>query len=220
MVTIKSDEDMAKEFPDRVKCVTQIYFELDGVVSAYDTPVYDLDHLGQGFSVEGPAIILNQTSTIIIEPECTGSVAEEGSVIIDVKHSHDKKIDEYKTIEDVPLDPIELSIFGHRFMSIAEQMGTTLQKTSVSTNIKERLDFSCAIFGPDGNLIANAPHLPVHLGSMQDAVRYQVNTLGEDWKEDEVILANHPLSGGTHLPDMTVITPVFNSGKLIYPPQS
>lgn len=98
-------------------------------------------------------------------------------------------------------------------MSIAEQMGTTLQKTSVSTNIKERLDFSCAIFGPEGNLIANAPHLPVHLGSMQEAVRYQVNHLGDSWKEGEVILANHPLSGGTHLPDMTVVTPVFNGGN-------
>jgi 5-oxoprolinase (ATP-hydrolysing) len=72
----------------------------------------------------------------------------------------------------VPLDSIELSIFGHRFMSIAEQMGLTLQKTSVSTNIKERLDFSCALFDHEGNLVANAPHLPVHLGSMQNAVRY------------------------------------------------
>jgi 5-oxoprolinase (ATP-hydrolysing) len=101
-------------------------------------------------------------------------------------------------------------------MSIAEQMGMTLQKTSVSTNIKERLDFSCAIFGPTGNLIANAPHLPVHLGSMQEAVRYQVKHLGDSWVEGEVILANHPLSGGTHLPDMTVMTPVFRDGKAVF----
>lgn len=94
-------------------------------------------------------------------------------------------------------------------MSIAEQMGITLQKTSASTNIKERLDFSCALFDQDGNLVANAPHLPVHLGSMQDAVRFQVRQYGEHWKENEVILSNHPLAGGTHLPDMTVITPVF-----------
>lgn len=128
----------------------------------------------------------------------------------------DHEVSEFKSIVDVPLDPIELSIFGHRFMSIAEQMGMTLQKTAVSTNIKERLDFSCAIFGPDGNLIANAPHLPVHLGSMQEAVRFQVQTLGESWKEGEVILANHPSSGGTHLPDMTVITPVFDNGIPVF----
>lgn len=81
-------------------------------------------------------------------------------------------VKQHDTIADVPFDAIELSIFGHRFMSIAEQMGITLQKTSASTNIKERLDFSCALFDEEGNLVANAPHLPVHLGSMQDAVRF------------------------------------------------
>jgi 5-oxoprolinase (ATP-hydrolysing) len=101
-------------------------------------------------------------------------------------------------------------------MSIAEQMGITLQRTSVSTNIKERLDFSCALFDPFGNLVANAPHLPVHLGSMQEAVRYQVNKLGKDWQEGEVILSNHPLAGGTHLPDMTVMSPVFKDGEPIF----
>lgn len=213
MVKIPDDSEMKEKYGDRVLEKTQVYFEEDHKVQAFDTPVYDLEQLGNGFSVEGPAIILNQTSTIIIEPHCTGKVAEEGSVLIEVETNLDKKVEDYKSVEEVPLDPIELSIFGHRFMSIAEQMGTTLQKTSVSTNIKERLDFSCAIFGPEGNLIANAPHLPVHLGSMQEAVRYQVGHLGENWKEGEVILANHPSSGGTHLPDMTVITPVFNNGK-------
>jgi len=95
-------------------------------------------------------------------------------------------------------------------------MGLTLQKTAVSTNIKERLDFSCALFGPDGGLVANAPHLPVHLGSMQEAVRYQVKVLGSTWKEGEVILSNHPIAGGTHLPDMTVITPVYSAGKPVF----
>ena len=95
-------------------------------------------------------------------------------------------------------------------------MGVTLQRTSVSTNIKERLDFSCALFDPLGNLVANAPHLPVHLGSMQEAVRYQVNLLGSSWKEGEVILSNHPIAGGTHLPDMTVISPVFHKCQPIF----
>lgn len=127
-----------------------------------------------------------------------------------------KGVLEFKSVQDVPLDPIELSIFGHRFMSIAEQMGITLQKTSASTNIKERLDFSCALFDPQGNLVANAPHLPVHLGSMQEAVRFQIKTLGSSWQEGEVLLSNHPLAGGTHLPDMTVITPVYEEGQPVF----
>ena len=94
-------------------------------------------------------------------------------------------------------------------MSIAEQMGFKLQKTSVSTNIKERLDFSCALFDHRGRLVANAPHLPVHLGSMQEAVVYQIDLLGSDWRNGQSILSNHPIAGGTHLPDLTVITPLF-----------
>jgi len=107
------------------------------------------------------------------------------------------------------VDPVQLSILSHRFMSIAEQMGRTLQRTAISTNIKERLDFSCALFDDRGGLVANAPHVPVHLGSMQDAVRYQIRNLGKDWKPGDVILSNHPVAGGSHLPDITVITPVF-----------
>jgi 5-oxoprolinase (ATP-hydrolysing) len=97
-------------------------------------------------------------------------------------------------------------------MSVAEQMGRTLQKTSVSTNIKERLDFSCALFSPDGGLVANAPHVPVHLGSMQFAVRYQHNRWKGQLKNGDVLVSNHPMSGGTHLPDVTVVTPVFKQG--------
>lgn len=123
--------------------------------------------------LDGPSIILNQTSTILVEPGCKARIDSYGNVIIHVVDDTSKlEYANYKRVEDIVLDPIELSIFGHRFMSIAEQMGITLQRTSVSTNIKERLDFSCALFDPLGNLVANAPHLPVHLGSMQEAVRY------------------------------------------------
>ncbi|KAI5478517.1 5-oxoprolinase [Pseudohyphozyma bogoriensis] len=115
-----------------------------------------------------------------------------------------------------PADPILLSLFANRFMSIAEAMGRSLQQTAISTNIKERLDFSCAIFAPNGDLIANAPHLPVHLGSMSFAVRYQINLLGEDLHEGDVILSNHPVAGGSHLPDITCITPVFKDGKIVF----
>ncbi|KDN53009.1 Hydantoinase B/oxoprolinase [Tilletiaria anomala UBC 951] len=111
-------------------------------------------------------------------------------------------------------DPILLSLFANRFISVAEAMGRSLQQTSISTNIKERLDFSCALFSPDGSLVANAPHLPVHLGSMSFAVRYQIAHLaqangGDGIQRGDVILANHPAAGGSHLPDMTCITPVF-----------
>jgi len=111
---------------------------------------------------------------------------------------------------------VQLSIFSHRFMSIAEQMGRTLQRTSISTNIKERLDFSCALFDEKGGLVANAPHIPVHLGSMQDAVRHQVKLLAGDLHEGDVLMTNHPCAGGTHLPDITVITPVFDKGVPVF----
>lgn len=114
-------------------------------------------------------------------------------------------------------DPIYLSIFSHRFMGIAEQMGRTLQRTSVSVNIKERLDFSCALFDSAGGLVANAPHLPVHLGAMSEAVRYQIKYWGDNLAEGDVLVSNHPqLAGGSHLPDITVITPVFHNGKIVF----
>jgi len=123
----------------------------------------------------------------------------------------------------VRCDPIRLAVFSHRFMSIAEQMGRTLQRTSVSVNIKERLDFSCALFGPDGALVANAPHMPVHLGSMGAAVQFQhaYYTTGpgaaEGLSEGDVIVTNHPTAaGGSHLPDITVITPVFANGQIVF----
>jgi len=88
-------------------------------------------------------------------------------------------------------------------------LARVLQRTSISTNIKERLDFSCAIFGPDGGLVSNAPHIPVHLGAMQETVQYQIKTYNGKFTPGDVILSNHPLAGGSHLPDLTVITPVF-----------
>lgn len=103
-----------------------------------------------------------------------------------------------------------LSIFGHRFMAIAEQMGRALQKTSVSTNVKERLDFSCAIFDATGGLVANAPHLPVHLGSMSTCVRTQAKIWEGKLKKGDVIISNHPSYGGTHLPDITLLMPAFD----------
>jgi 5-oxoprolinase (ATP-hydrolysing) len=106
-------------------------------------------------------------------------------------------------------DPVMLEVFNNLFMNIAEQMGATLQNTAYSVNIKERLDFSCALFDADGNLVANAPHVPVHLGSMSDAVRTVARLNAGDIAPGDAFMLNAPFNGGTHLPDVTVITPVF-----------
>ncbi|KAL4993516.1 Hydantoinase B/oxoprolinase-domain-containing protein [Aspergillus recurvatus] len=182
--------------------ITKTFF--DGQKDRVDTPVYKLDNIEKNSRIHGPAIIIDNTQTIVVVPNAVANVLET-CIVIDLK--------ETKSTEDKPssgIDTIKLSIFGHRFMSIAEQMGRTLQKTAVSTNIKERLDFSCALFSPDGGLVANAPHVPVHLGSMQFAVRYQHKKWLGNLKDGDVLVANHPTCGGTHLPDITVITPVFD----------
>jgi 5-oxoprolinase (ATP-hydrolysing) len=181
---------------------TRAYFD-DGFVD--ETPVYRLQDVDvpHDWSVSGPAILIDNTSTIIVEPHCRATITRYRDVRITAgqREAHDLS---------TALDPIQLSVFAHRFMSIAEQMGRTLQRTAISTNIKERLDFSCALFGPDGGLVANAPHLPVHLGAMQEAVKFQIEHIGNSWQDGDVVLSNHPQAGGSHLPDITVITPVFD----------
>lgn len=180
------------------------------------TPVFKLEELSEGSRIQGPAMIIDQTQTIVLVPGAVASILESCAVI-DLK----KKVPAFDgstaaSINPTSISPIQLSIFGNRFMSIAEQMGRTLQKTSVSTNIKERLDFSCALFSPDGGLVANAPHVPVHLGSMQFAVRYQHKYWAGRLKDGDVLISNHPSCGGTHLPDITVITPVFDKGEIVF----
>ncbi|EYB84643.1 hypothetical protein Y032_0313g2205 [Ancylostoma ceylanicum] len=168
-----------------------------------DISIYNKKDLYAGHIIHGPAVILDRNSTIVVEPRCTASITPEGNIHLDVCAKREESV-------VLKVDPIRLSIFSNRFMSIAEQMGRVLQRTAISTNIKERLDFSCALFDPEGGLIANAPHIPVHLGGMQYAVRFQIDHLGKDSiHEGDVILSNHPRAGGSHLPDLTVITPVF-----------
>jgi 5-oxoprolinase (ATP-hydrolysing) len=185
-------------------CATgDVYFEELGHVP---TAIYNVEDLKRYHHVHGPAIILDNTQTLLILPNARATALKD-TIVIRVGTSTLPK----QTISLEVVDPVKLSIFGHRFMSIAEQMGRTLQKTAVSLNIKERLDFSCAIFGPDGGLVANAPHVPVHLGSMQHAVKYQRELHVGKLKPGDVLLSNSPMSGGTHLPDLTVISPVFNA---------
>ncbi|EGC42379.1 5-oxoprolinase [Histoplasma capsulatum var. duboisii H88] len=180
------------------------------------TPVLKLEELSEGSRIQGPAMIIDQTQTIVLVPGAVASILES-CVVIDLKKKA-PALDGLATASTstASISPIQLSIFGNRFMSIAEQMGRTLQKTSVSTNIKERLDFSCALFSPDGGLVANAPHVPVHLGSMQFAVRYQHKYWEGKLEDGDVLVSNHPTCGGTHLPDITVITPVFKNGEIVF----
>lgn len=169
----------------------QVYFANGGL---QPTSVFQLNNLDPGNVVHGPAIIIDNTQTIIIVPDAEAKILSS-HVIIDLVEKT-----EHAEEGELFVDPIKLSIFGHRFMGIAEEMGRTLQKTSISLNIKERLDFSCAIFSPDGELVANAPHVPVHLGSMSYAVKYQHELHRGKLRPGDVIVSNHPESGGTHLP--------------------
>jgi 5-oxoprolinase (ATP-hydrolysing) len=192
------------------KHMTEVYFEK--FEERLSTPVFLLQDLENGAQIQGPAVIIDQTQTIVLVPNAAASTLES-CIVIDIGGK--KTLPSQGLEENEKIDPIQLSIFGHKFMSVAEQMGRTLQKTSVSTNMKERLDFSCALFSPDGGLVANAPHVPVHLGSMQFAVRYQHSLWKGKLKDGDVLVSNHPSCGGTHLPDITVITPVFDTTGFI-----
>eukprot|EP00397_Hematodinium_sp_SG-2012_P001458 GEMP01001461.1.p1 GENE.GEMP01001461.1~~GEMP01001461.1.p1 ORF type:complete len:920 (+),score=211.93 GEMP01001461.1:1204-3963(+) len=181
----------------------------------HSCPVYLLEKLWANFKVTGPCIIMNQTSTCVIDPYCVCEVNLYGDLEITVLKGYESIPQPVKRNASV-CDPILLSIFSNRFMSICEQMGRCLQRTSVSVNIKERLDFSCAMFGSDGSLVANAPHIPVHLGAMSDTVKKQVELRFHDLKHGDVLATNNPAMGGSHLPDITVITPVFKDDKIIF----
>lgn len=176
-----------------------------------ETPLFKLENLGYGHTISGPAVIMNGNSTVIVEPNCRATITKYGNIKIEIESTSSTT-----NVSDTVADVVQLSIFNHRFMGIAEQMGRTLQRTSISTNIKERLDFSCALFDTEGGLVANAPHVPVHLGAMSSTVRWQLKYWGDNLNEGDVLVTNHPCAGGSHLPDITVITPVFDNGKLVF----
>ncbi|KAI9893319.1 MAG: hypothetical protein M1814_000449 [Vezdaea aestivalis] len=184
-----------------------VYFE----GGRLETPIYRLEDLNIGNKVQGPAILADGTQTIVVTPGASAVVLKT-HVVIQIGDD----VGQSRKLDTETVDPIMLSIFAHRFMAIAEQMGRALQKTSVSTNVKERLDYSCALFDADGGLVANAPHLPVHLGSMSTCVRTQARLWEGKLKPGDVVVSNHPEFGGTHLPDITVITPAFSGEKIIF----
>ncbi len=192
---------ITKSFKAEIQSIgnTKIYFDSKW----HNAPIYNFDDLSLDTKIFGPALIMQDAATIVLEPDssaCLDTDLNLNVYVLDKSNS--------KTIEN---NPINLAIFSNRFMSIAEQMGKTLERTSISTNIKERRDFSCAIFNKEGDLIANAPHQPVHLGSMGYAVKKQIEN--GNFTPGDTILSNHPVMGGSHLPDLTVITPVFLSSS-------
>ena len=154
--------------------------------------------------IEGPSIIIDDNSTIVIEPEWCAEVTIMGDIIMKRLESQTRF-----TSFGTDVDPIRLEIFNNLFSSIADQMGLRLQQTAHSVNIKERLDFSCAIFDAAGNLVANAPHIPVHLGSMGESVKAVIREYTGQIRPGDVFAINDPYQGGTHLPDITVVSPVF-----------
>ncbi len=171
----------------------------------HEAPLYDRDRLAAGAKVVGPAIVIEANSTNVIEPEWQGEMTAAGHLVLTRRVAARRAF-----AVGTQVDPVMLEVFNNLFMSIAEQMGSTLENTSYSVNIKERLDFSCAIFDAEGNLIANAPHMPVHLGSMGESVRTVIRNRAAEMRPGDVYVLNAPYAGGTHLPDITVITPVFD----------
>ena len=180
-----------------------------------DTAVFRRDDLRPGDQLDGPAIIIESISTIVVEPGWLATVSEHDDVVLEWIGSRPAGCSRSTTqppsaaAADVSEpDAITLELFNSQFASVAEQMGATLQKTALSTNVKERLDFSCAIFTAAGDLVVNAPHIPVHLGAMSECVKRLIEDV-PDMRPGEVLVTNDPFRGGSHLPDVTVVTPVF-----------
>ena len=171
----------------------------------HDAPVFDRDALRAGDRIAGPALIREAIATTVVEPGWQAEVTARNDMIL-------RRIAP-RAAQDVAdpgrPDPVLLELFNNIFMAVAEQTGAVLRNTAQSVNIKERLDFSCAIFDAEGNLIANAPHVPVHLGAMGESVRTVLRRRGGTLRPGDVVALNDPFNGGTHLPDITVITPVF-----------
>jgi 5-oxoprolinase (ATP-hydrolysing) len=174
-----------------------------------DVPLYDRETLPEGATVTGPAIIIEPTGTNVVEPGWAARVDRLGNLILERIEAKARV-----SAAGIEADPVLLEVFNNLFMSVADQMGATLANTSWSVNIKERLDFSCAIFDGAGDLVANAPHVPVHLGSMAESIRTVMRETEGRLKPGDSYMLNSPFNGGTHLPDVTVVTPVFVAGKV------
>ncbi|MFF7439038.1 hydantoinase B/oxoprolinase family protein [Streptomyces sp. NPDC008122] len=171
----------------------------------HDAPLHRREDLRPGDSVDGPAILAEADATTVVDTGWRATATDEGHLLLRRVVPRPARV-----AAGTDVDPVLLEVFNNLFMSIAEQMGVRLENTAQSVNIKERLDFSCALFDAEGNLIANAPHIPVHLGSMGESIKEVLRRRGDDLRPGDVYAINDPYHGGTHLPDVTVVTPVFD----------
>ncbi len=183
--------------------------ELNGKWS--NVPVFAQESLCPGRLITGPALIVSENNTIAVEPHWKLTVSDQGELHLEHFASTLKT---RETTDTKTMDPVLLEVFNNRFSAIAGQMGVVLRKTAMSVNVKERLDFSCALFTATGDLVANAPHIPVHLGAMSETVKSVIRET--KLHPGDVIVSNDPYSGGSHLPDVTVVFPVFKSGRILF----
>ncbi|MGR7997152.1 hydantoinase B/oxoprolinase family protein [Xanthobacter sp. ZOL 2024] len=172
----------------------------------HEAGVYRRADVARGQTITGPALLIEPHQTIVIEPGWAVEVTARDHLVLSRREAA-----RHAPALGTSVDPVLLEVFNNLFMSVAEQMGLTLQNTAYSVNIKERLDFSCAIFDANGHLVANAPHIPVHLGSMDKSVESVIRANGGKFEPGDVYALNAPYNGGTHLPDITVVTPVFDA---------
>ena len=173
--------------------------------AVHATPVHDRERLAPGTRIDGPALLVERNATTVVEPGWRAEIDAGGHLVLTRAAAPRRRA------VGAAADPVMLEVFNNLFMSIAEQMGGVLRNTAYSVNIKERLDFSCAVFDAGGDLVANAPHIPVHLGSMSDSVKSILRQRAGAMKPGDVYMLNAPYNGGTHLPDVTVVTPVFDA---------
>ncbi|UCG17637.1 MAG: hydantoinase B/oxoprolinase family protein, partial [Phycisphaerales bacterium] len=192
--TIREREPSANEY-------TTVFFDR----RPHRTPVHHRASLRVGDRFAGPAVVIEDTSTIVIEPGWSAQVIATGDILLMRQRKTSPKPQ-----ASTEADPVQLELFNNRFVAIAEQMGTTLTRTALSTNVKQRQDFSCAIFTAGGDLVVNAPHQPVHLGSMSNCVKAVLADV-PDLAPGDVVVNNDPFRGGTHVPDVTCVTPLFDS---------
>lgn len=190
---------------------TAWFHDAGGKLVERSVPQLDWTALAPGKQLAGPLLVASPTTTVVVEPEWKMTVLADRQLLLERGEACQTAGQRARGTPDVsrnPADPVRIEIFNQQFAAIARQMGITLQRTAISVNIRDRLDFSCAVFSAAGRLVVNAPHIPVHLGSMGEAVR-GVIAMNPEVREGDVFVTNHPWRGGSHLPDITVVTPVF-----------
>ena len=204
-----------QSFPNQLETEVEAYYPEPEMVKEscfhqkwQKCPIFRSDALTPGAQIPGPAMVISPFNTLIVEPGWEFRLDVNHTGVLSLKNHQSEKL----TNKEQP-ESVQLELFTNRFRSIAEDMGALLERTAFSVNIKERKDFSCAVLSANGELLVNAPHIPVHLGSLGECVRKVSEVI--DWKEGDVIITNHPAFGGSHLPDITMIAPVFWEGKRI-----